>query len=140
VAARKRCDGLARAEDVRLRECGRRARAHRSGGAAEGRPDEGDGDDQRREVEPDGGEASGSAKQPGQRVSTLNARVDRSYGGLLCAAEAMRKHVVCTLRAVRRERTRWEEDNEAPVNVAAFVTVALVALAIAGLIVLLELT
>jgi hypothetical protein len=41
---------------------------------------------------------------------------------------------------VRRERTRWEEDNEAPVNVAAFVTVAFVALAIAGLIVLLELT
>jgi hypothetical protein len=41
---------------------------------------------------------------------------------------------------VGRERTRWEEDNEAPLNVAAFVTVALLALGLAGLIVLLALT
>lgn len=41
---------------------------------------------------------------------------------------------------VRRERTRWEEDNEAPVNVAAFVTLGLLGLALAGLIVLLALT
>jgi hypothetical protein len=42
--------------------------------------------------------------------------------------------------SVRRQRTRWEEDNEAPVNVAAFVTLALLGLAFAGLIVLLALT
>ena len=41
---------------------------------------------------------------------------------------------------VRRQRTRWEQDNEAPVNVAAFVTLALLGLAFAGLIVLLALT
>jgi hypothetical protein len=41
---------------------------------------------------------------------------------------------------VGRERTRWEEDNEARVNVAAFVTVGLLALGLAGLIVLLALT
>jgi hypothetical protein len=41
---------------------------------------------------------------------------------------------------VGRERTRWEEDNEARPNVAAFVTVALLTLGLAGLIVLLALT
>jgi hypothetical protein len=41
---------------------------------------------------------------------------------------------------VRRERTRWEQDNEAPVNVAAFVTLGLLGLAFAGLIVVLALT
>jgi hypothetical protein len=41
---------------------------------------------------------------------------------------------------VGRERTRWEEDNEARVNVAAFVTVGLLTLGLAGLIVLLALT
>ena len=41
---------------------------------------------------------------------------------------------------VRRQRTRWEQDNEAPVNVAAFVTLGLLGLALAGLIVLLALT
>jgi hypothetical protein len=49
-------------------------------------------------------------------------------------------HVRDTLLAVRRVRTRWEEDNEARVNIAAFVTVALLALGLAGLIVLLALT
>jgi hypothetical protein len=47
---------------------------------------------------------------------------------------------LCTLPCVRRERTRWEQDNEAPVNVAAFVTLGLLGLAFAGLIVLLALT
>jgi hypothetical protein len=41
---------------------------------------------------------------------------------------------------VRRQRSRWEQDNEAPVNVAAFVTLGLLGLAFAGLIVLLALT
>jgi hypothetical protein len=41
---------------------------------------------------------------------------------------------------MRRVRTRWEEDNEARVNIAAFVTVALFALGLAGLILLLALT
>ena len=41
---------------------------------------------------------------------------------------------------VRRQRTRWEEDNEAPVNVAAIVTVAVLTLGLAGLIVLIALT
>jgi hypothetical protein len=41
---------------------------------------------------------------------------------------------------VKRVRTRWEEDNEDRVNIAAFVTVALLALGLAGLIVLLALT
>ena len=41
---------------------------------------------------------------------------------------------------VRRQRTRWEQDNEARVNVAAFVTLGLLGLAFAGLIVLLALT
>jgi hypothetical protein len=47
---------------------------------------------------------------------------------------------LCTLPNVRRERTRWEQDNEAPVNVAAFVTLAVLGVAFAGLIVLLALT
>jgi hypothetical protein len=41
---------------------------------------------------------------------------------------------------VRRARTRWEEDNVAPVNVAAFVAVAALVLFVAGLAVLLALT
>ena len=45
-----------------------------------------------------------------------------------------------TLRAVARERTRWEQDNEAPVNVAAFVAIAVAALLLVGLAVLLALT
>jgi hypothetical protein len=42
--------------------------------------------------------------------------------------------------SVRRQRSRWEQDNEAQVNVAAFVTLGLLGLAFAGLIVLLALT
>ena len=45
-----------------------------------------------------------------------------------------------TLPRVRRPRTRWEEDNVAPLNVWAFVAVGGVVLAIAGLAVLLALT
>lgn len=41
---------------------------------------------------------------------------------------------------MRRQRTRWEEDNEAPLNVWAFVAVGGVVLAVAGLAVLLALT
>jgi hypothetical protein len=41
---------------------------------------------------------------------------------------------------VRRPRTRWEEDNEAPANIWAFVAVAGIVLAIAGLAVALALT
>ena len=41
---------------------------------------------------------------------------------------------------MRRQRTRWEEDNEAPLNVWAFVAVGAVVLAIAGLAVVLALT
>jgi hypothetical protein len=47
---------------------------------------------------------------------------------------------LCTLLCVRRQRTRWEQDNEAPVNVAVFLTLGLLGLAFAGLIVLLALT
>jgi uncharacterized membrane protein YidH (DUF202 family) len=50
------------------------------------------------------------------------------------------KPVVVTLPLVRRARTRWQEDNEAPLNVWAFVAVAGVVLAIAGLAVALALT
>jgi hypothetical protein len=45
-------------------------------------------------------------------------------------------HVLCTLLPVRRERTRWEEDNVPPVNVAAIATFVLLGLALAGIIVL----
>jgi hypothetical protein len=41
---------------------------------------------------------------------------------------------------VARQRTRWEQDNEAPVNVAAFVAIAVVAILLVGLGVLLALT
>jgi hypothetical protein len=41
---------------------------------------------------------------------------------------------------VARPRTRWEEDNVAPLNVGAFVAVAGIVLAIVGLAVLLALT
>jgi hypothetical protein len=41
---------------------------------------------------------------------------------------------------VRRQRTRWEEDNEAPLNVGAFVAVAAFVLTIAGLAIALALT
>jgi hypothetical protein len=37
---------------------------------------------------------------------------------------------------VRRSRTRWEEDNVAPVNVAAIATFVLLALGLAAIIVL----
>lgn len=58
----------------------------------------------------------------------------------LIALSPNRKHVLATLPPVRRARTRWEEDNEAPVNVWAFVAVAGVVLAIAGLAVALAFT
>jgi hypothetical protein len=41
---------------------------------------------------------------------------------------------------VRRQRTRWEEDNEAPLNVGAFVALGAIVLAIAGLAIALALT
>jgi hypothetical protein len=41
---------------------------------------------------------------------------------------------------VRRTRTRWEEDNEARVNIWAFVAVGGIVLAVAGLAVVLALT
>jgi hypothetical protein len=50
------------------------------------------------------------------------------------------KTLVVTLPRVSRPRTRWEEDNVAPVNVAAFVAIAVVVLVIAGLAVLFALT
>jgi hypothetical protein len=40
----------------------------------------------------------------------------------------------------RRRRTRWEEDNDLPLNPGAFVAVAAVLLALVGLAVLLALT
>jgi hypothetical protein len=52
----------------------------------------------------------------------------------------IQKHVVATLPRVSRPRTRWEEDNVAPVNVAAFVAIAFIVLVIAGLAVLFALT
>jgi hypothetical protein len=41
---------------------------------------------------------------------------------------------------VSRPRTRWEEDNVAPVNVAAFVAIGVIVLVIAGLAVLFAVT
>lgn len=41
---------------------------------------------------------------------------------------------------MRRARTRWEEDNVAPVNAGAFVAVVGIVLFVAGLAVLLALT
>lgn len=41
---------------------------------------------------------------------------------------------------MRRERTRWDEDNEAPFNVWAFLTVAIVVLGLAGLVVAVSLS
>lgn len=35
---------------------------------------------------------------------------------------------------MRRQRTRWDEDNEAPLNPWAFVTVGAIVLGIAGLV------
>jgi hypothetical protein len=48
--------------------------------------------------------------------------------------------VVGTLPRVSRPRTRWEEDNVAPINVAAFVAIAVIVLVIAGLAILLAVT
>jgi hypothetical protein len=53
---------------------------------------------------------------------------------------AIRKHVVGTLLRVRRQRTRWEEDNVAPLNVAALVVVGVIVLGIAGLVFAVALT
>jgi hypothetical protein len=47
---------------------------------------------------------------------------------------------VGTLPRVGRPRTRWEEDNVAPVNVAAIVALCVVVLVIVGLAVLFALT
>jgi hypothetical protein len=58
----------------------------------------------------------------------------------MCAGRTNRKHALGTLPPVGRPRTRWQEDNEAPVNVWAFVAVAGIVLAIAGLAVALALT
>jgi hypothetical protein len=41
---------------------------------------------------------------------------------------------------VRRQRTRWEEDNIAPLNVAAFVVLGAIVLGIAGLVLAVALT
>lgn len=45
-----------------------------------------------------------------------------------------------TLSPVRRLRTRWDEDNEAPLNPWAFVAVAGFVLALVGLALLITLT
>jgi len=41
---------------------------------------------------------------------------------------------------VRRQRTRWEEDNVAPLNVAAFVVVGAIVVGIVGLVLVVALT
>jgi hypothetical protein len=41
---------------------------------------------------------------------------------------------------VRRQRTRWEEDNVAPLNVAALVVVGAIVLGIAGVVLAVALT
>jgi hypothetical protein len=62
--------------------------------------------------------------------------VENGHPELLCIAIPNRKRVVCTLLPVRRTRTRWEEDNISPVNVAAIATFVLLGLALAAVIVL----
>ena len=51
-----------------------------------------------------------------------------------------RNPLLATLPPVRREKTRWERDNELPLNPWAFVTVAALALLITGIALLLYLT
>ena len=51
-----------------------------------------------------------------------------------CASAAIRKHVPGRLACVRRQRTRWDEDNEAPLNPWAIVTVGAIILGLAGLV------
>jgi hypothetical protein len=70
----------------------------------------------------------------------LEAGLDRSHDANLCASGAIRKRVVDTLLPVRRQRTRWEEDNIAPLNVAAFVVLGAIVLGIAGLVLAVALT
>jgi hypothetical protein len=70
----------------------------------------------------------------------LEAGLDRSHDANLCASGAIRKRVVGTLLPVRRQRTRWEEDNIAPLNVAAFVVLGAIVLGIAGLVLAVALT
>jgi hypothetical protein len=67
--------------------------------------------------------------------SSLGSGVEKSHRDRLGITSANGKHVLCTLLLVRRERTRWEEDNVPPVNVAAVATFVLLALALGAIIV-----
>jgi hypothetical protein len=57
----------------------------------------------------------------------------------LAPAASFRNAFAATLPAVRREKTRWERDNEMPLNPWAFVAVGGFALLVAGIALLLAL-
>jgi hypothetical protein len=69
-------------------------------------------------------------------VGSADSGVEKDHRQLLCITGAVRKHVLCTLLTVRRERTRWEEDNIPLVNAAAVVVFVLLGLAVVAIVVL----
>jgi hypothetical protein len=107
---------------------------------AERRPDQQERHHERRHIEGDHGNPRSLAKQRLDLVGVPDAWVNRSHGADLLTSGAIRKHVVGTLLRVRRQRTRWEEDNVASLNVAALVVVGAIVLGIAGLVLAVALT
>jgi hypothetical protein len=139
VPGRKVGDRFAFQEDVCAGR--RRLRCERGRGhVAERRPDEQERHYQRRHVEDDHGNPRSAAQQCLESLGASEAGLDRSHDANLCASGAIRKRVVDTLLPVRRQRTRWEEDNIAPLNVAAFVVLGAIVLGIAGLVLAVALT
>jgi hypothetical protein len=102
--------------------------------------DEQERHDQRHHVASEHGNPRAPAKQCFEALVASEAGVDRSHAANSCAFGAIRKRVVATLLPVGRQRTRWEEDNVAPLNVAAFVVVGAILLGIAGLVLAVALT
>ena len=100
------------------------------------RLDQGDRDDESDEVDGNSRESRSPPEKVAQPVRSSDAGVENSHRQLLCITGAIRKHLVCTLLPVRRPRTRWEEDNVPPVNVAAIATFVLLTLGLAAIIVL----
>lgn len=137
MASGERRHGLALAKDVHLR----RRRVWRGNGeirlVVEGGTGRDQADDDRRRIGGERCQARRPADEPIEIVAA-DSGVDGCH--LLALLRVEHDSKTRTLPRVRRERTRWDEDNVAPLNPWAFIVVGGFVLGVAGLVLWFSLT